>query len=390
MLRAWFLAMTVLVLPWRPASADDPPELGRNAALKHWQAFASLPRLTGAEEKKLNEDCVTMPLDAHAREVVNEADYALKMMRQGAARSRCEWDIGFGEGVVARLPHAEGARALASLACLRARIRFEEARDAEAVEDILAALTLGRHVSQDGYLVSILVRYAIEERMGQTLASHLPDLNPGILNDLKTRLAALPRGGSTAVAVRDEEKTGVDWLVRKVKEVERKVKDGEDQEKVLAAHPEEGIVREFLQKCGGTTAGVLKFAEEMRPWYAQTAETWDRPLEQFDKEQAREATRYAGNPVFRTFTPGIIKVRHAQARADVRGALLTAAIDLQLGGREGLKDALKNHPDPVVGGPFDYQEFEGWFELRSKWKLGSRPLYRDDTPLTLTVGRRGK
>jgi hypothetical protein len=390
MLRAWFLAMTVLVLPLEPASAGAPSEPCENAALKYWQAFASLPRLTGAEEKKLNEECVTMPLDARAREIVTKADYALKMMRGGAALSRCEWDIGFEEGISTRLPHAEGARALASLACLRARIRFEEAREAEALDDIVAALTLGRHVSRDGYLVSILVRYAIEERMGQSLAIHLPDLNAMILKDLRTRLDALPHGGSTAAAVRDEEKCGLDWLVRMAKKVERRVKGGEDKEKVLASLPEDEDVREFVQKCGGTTAGVLKFAEEMRPWYALTAARWDRPLDEFGKEQEHEATKYTDNPVFRTFTPGIIKVRQAQARADVRRALLAAAIDLQLGGRDVLKDALKNHPDPVVGGPFEYQEFEGWIELRSTWKLGSRPLYRDDSPLALTVGRRGK
>ena len=59
-------------------------------------------------------------------------------------------------------------------------------------------MTLGRHVSRDGYLVSILVRYAIEERMGRTLAIHLPDLNSEMLGGLRTRLDALPRGGSTA------------------------------------------------------------------------------------------------------------------------------------------------------------------------------------------------
>ena len=185
-------------------------------------------------------------------------------------------------------------------------------------------------------------------------------------------------------------KSGLDWLVRSAKEVELRVKDGKDRDKVLTTLPEEEDVRGFIQRCGGTTASALKFAEEMRPWYAQTAEKWDRPLDQFDKEQQREAMKYAGNPVFKTFTPGILKVRQAQARADVRRALLAAAIDLQLGGRDATKDALKNHPDPVVGGLFEYQEFEGWFELRSKWKLGSQPLYHDDPPLALIVGRRGK
>jgi hypothetical protein len=37
----------------------------------------------------------------------------------------------------------------------------------------------------------------------------------------------------------------------------------------------------------------------------------------------------------------------------------------------------------VIGGPFEYMAFDGGFELRSKLK-------QDDTPLALTVGRRGQ
>jgi hypothetical protein len=47
-----------------------------------------------------------------------------------------------------------------------------------------------------------------------------------------------------------------------------------------------------------------------------------------------------------------------------------AALAVQLHGR----DALKDHPDPVAGGPFEYAAFEGGFELRSRLKD------RDDKP----------
>src|SRR5262245_24118969 len=55
-----------------------------------------------------------------------------------------------------------------------------------------------------------------------------------------------------------------------------------------------------------------------------------------------------------------------------------AAIAARLDGR----DVLKSHPDPVVGGPFEYIALDGGFELRSKVKG------QDDKPLVLTVGRR--
>jgi hypothetical protein len=134
-----------------------------------------------------------------------------------------------------------------------------------------------------------------------------------------------------------------------------------------------------VEECGGTAEGVLKFAEEIRPSFEQFAERMDLPLDQFDTEFEREAVKQAGNPMFKVFFPALPKLRRAQARADVRRALLSAALDVRLDGR----DALKNHPDPVVGGPLEYTDFAGGFELRSRFR-------QDDKPLTLIVGRRGK
>ena len=138
--------------------------------------------------------------------------------------------------------------------------------------------------------------------------------------------------------------------------------------------------RAFLEECGGTLDGVVKMAEETRPSYRLVAKMLELPLDQFEKEFELEARKQAGNPVFKTFFPAVSNMRLSQARADVRRALLAAALDVQLDG----PDALKNHPDPVVGGPFEYVAFEGGFELRSKFKPP------DDKPWVLIVGRRGK
>src|SRR5436190_16580431 len=105
-----------------------------------------------------------------------------------------------------------------------------------------------------------------------------------------------------------------------------------------------------------------------------------RRIRETEKEMERETTRQAGNPVFKIFFPALVNVRRAQARTDVRRALLSAALAVRVDGR----DTLKNHPDPVAGGSFEYVAFEGGFELQSKL------MGRDDKPVTLTVGRRGK
>ncbi len=388
MLRARCLAMIILVLPLALAPAEAPPNLGANAALKYWQGFATLPRFTDADQKWLG-NCLTMPLDAQARDAVTRARYSLDMMHRGGALPRCDWGIGYEEGVGTLLPYAPAARLTANLACLRARLRFEDGHNAEAIDDIVAVMTLGRRVSLEGINVLLLTSYAIEHRMSEGLALYLPRLDAWTIKVLSQRLDALPKGETPAIALKFEEQFALDWLVGKIKEA----KDKDSLLSLLSRlcdSPENG--RALLQECGGTADGMLRFTEQTRRCYRQMAKMLDLPLDQFEKDWDRMVKQQAGNQVFTWIFPAEHKVRLAQLRADVRRALLRAALAVQLDG----PGALKDHPDPVVGGPFEYVAFEGGFELRSKWKLDDklRSKWKLDEgfakPLTLTVGRRGK
>jgi len=287
-----------------------------------------------------------MPLDAHARQITDQADYALQMMHYGAALPRCEWGTSREEGIHVRLPNGPAARVLSSLACLRARMRFEAGQTTAAIDDIVAGLTLGRHMSLAGTNVMLLVGYAIEHRIMATLASYVPRLDAPTIKALQARLEALPAGMNTATALATEEKFYLDWLVRKVKEA----KDKENLLDLLAfaGATSEGNNRDaraqagkFLEDCGGSAGGVVKYAEQTRSSYTVMAKKLELPLEQFEKEMERETARQAGNPVFKIFFPALVNVRRAQARTDVRRALLSAALAVQVDGR----DTLKNHPD---------------------------------------------
>ncbi len=388
MLRTLCLAMTTLLLPWAPAAADEPPDLGANAALKYWQAFATLPKFTEAEQSRLISEYLTMPLDAQARESVSKAEYSLRMIHHGARLPRCDWGIGWEEdGIEVLLPQMSASRVLSSLACLRARMRFADGHAAEAIDDIIAAKTLGRQVSRDGSLIGVLVGYNNEGRTDDALAMFLPELDPGTIQGLKSRLDAFPEGGKPDAGLRRCEAKTLEWFIRRVKSA----KDKESLVALLAplavtSSQPEGTPRDsgeqgraLLEQCGGTADGVLKFAEATRSSYELLADKMALPLDQFEKEFERETMRQAGNPVYKLFFPALGKFRRSQARADIRRALLSAAIAVRLDGPEALKD----HPDPVVGGPFEYASFAGGFELRSKFE-------RDSRPVILTVGRRTK
>jgi hypothetical protein len=335
-----------------------------------------------------------MPLDARARELVGKGAYALRMMRRGAAAPRCDWTTPPDRGIDLPFSNADGALLLSSLACVRARLRLEEGQSREATDDSGAVLTLARHVSRDGTLDGLWAGYQAERRGGEVLALALPRLDARAIEDVKARLDALPARGSAGAATLRMEETLLDWIVGELGEVN-------DQESLVGflgqlgsgpRDPEKRRAegRACLEGCGGTAEGVLKCAREMRPGGARLAKALDLPPDQVAREFEREERKLADNPVFKIFAPTLHNIRSRQAQADVRRALLLAALAVQRDGR----DALKDHPDPVCGGPFDYVPFEGGFELHSRWRLEEQVRTKwkleSPEPLVLTVGRRGK
>jgi hypothetical protein len=383
MLRASCLAMTVCGTLLGYALAEDTPKCDANAALRYWQAFATLPRFTDAEGQKINAEALTMPLDGHAREIVTKAEYSLDVLQRGATLPRCDWGIDYEKGIYTRLPHVPAARVLAALACLRARIRFESAQDDQALDDVIAAMALSRHVSQGGDMIVVLTGYAAERGPIDTLALYLPKLKAQAILKLTKRLTELPAGGRPATAMQTETGSFLNDFVRSLK-------DAKDKESLvtllgLTSGSEGGAskLREqgtaLLAACGGDASGVVKFTEELRPSYGAVEKMLDLPLDQFEREFDIVVKKQAANPLFKAMFPPLINVRRAQARAEVRRGLLMAALAI---GRDG-QGALEQHPDPVMGGVFEYLPFKGGFELRSKLKQS------DGSPVLLTVGRRG-
>jgi hypothetical protein len=296
---------------------------------------------------------------------------ALRLLRRGATIARCDWGFGYESGVNSRLPHIPGARDLCALACLRARISFEEGRSAEALDDAVAAMALARHVSRGGASDVLLMGSNLEHPVIETLARYLPALRPDQMEELQRRLVGLPEGGTPATAIQSEEKQILDWFVGEVK----KAPDQERLVSLLAfvcqiselggkdrSWNEQG--RAFLRTCGGTADGVLRRAEQMRPCYALLARKLELSPGQFAKEWKVEAAKRSANPLFPVLFATVERTRWQQARIDVRRAMLRAAVDVQRQGR----DALKRHQDPIAQGSFEYVAMQGGFELRSQRK----------------------
>jgi RNA polymerase sigma factor (sigma-70 family) len=352
------------------AADAGPAEGGTNAAARYEQAFIALRRgFAPTGEKRLVAECLTLPLDGDVRELVSRAGYALRMVQRGSAQPDCDWRADFEQGIELSARHGEAARQLAALTCLRARLRFAEGMNAEALGDVVAMLTLARRISLDGTLDSLWTGYEVEHTLIDTLALGLPRLDPRTIQELKRRWAALPATENVAVAATRMEQALLDWI-------EGEVREAPDRYSLLAflaqlcgQHGESAETRRAkgracLDACGGTAAGVLRFVGEMRTLSPRLAKLLDLLPAEAVRALDREEKALAGNPIFKVFAPVLHHVRRRQAEAAVRRALLAAALDVRLQGQE----ALRNHPDPIAGSPFEYRASEGGFELHSRAK----------------------
>ena len=119
MTKSLCIALSLAVLCSTAAVADEKPDadLAANAALKYWQAFATMPKL---DENFSSKDIDAMPLNAKTKELIASAHYSLEQMHYGAALRRCVWAISLKEdGIGTRLPECQAARNLVALARLR-------------------------------------------------------------------------------------------------------------------------------------------------------------------------------------------------------------------------------------------------------------------------------
>ena len=248
------------------------------------------------------------------------------------------------------------------------------------MDDAVDALTLGRHVSRDGTLIAVLVGVAIEQGVTDTLAADLPKLDAAALKRLAARLEALPPDMTAADAMQvGEERAGLEWFIRQVKETK-------DKDKLITLLEELGVTegggskartKAFLEECGGTAEGVVKYAEQTRPLYAEAAKALALPPGQFEKAWDALNKKSAENPVSKVLFPAVNNVRKAEDRLLARRAMRKAALSILIDGPR----AIMLTRDPFGDGPFEYEAFDGGFELRSK-------LRAQDKPVSLTVGRR--
>ena len=354
--------------------------LGRNAALRYWQAFAHMPKLDEQQQKLLGAAPTADAPDPAAAKLADEAKDALLYLRRGAAIGPCDWGLHPEDGPNLLLPHLAKGRDLARLACVGARRDLAGGDKARGVDAAADAIVLGRHLSTDlTAIVSYLVQLAVERNAIETLAPHLAGLDAASLDQLDRRLAALPPGGSLEACMRVEREAFLDWAIGHL----RQMNDQDPwQERVLgpfAADPSgqgKAQVDAAVAAAGGTRQGVLKQFEALRAYYEQVPPIARLPREQFRAKLADLEKRSEDNPFAKLVLPTMGKVYDRDAAGRTRFTMLKAAIAVARGG----PDRAKEFKD-AAGAPLEYHAADDGFELRSG-------VIDQDKPVTLKVGGR--
>jgi hypothetical protein len=354
-------------------------ELGANAALQYWQAFAQMPNLDKEQEKLLQDwnnvdQWQKLPLHPEAQKLVDASHSSLMMLHRGWKQPRCDWGLDYGDGMSLMLPHLAKSRDLARLAALRARMEFERGNYKFARNDATAIMALARHVGRDPIMICVLVRYGLEGIVVDLVAPYVPDIKASH-EDATGMLAAMPAAANVRQTLPAEKKYMAQWAIDKLKAEEAKKPSGGLE--LWKKFMEGAEIPDSLRQINSLSE-VIALMEKMLPVYDELERLVALPPDQFDAQYPsfKERTK-AANPVAGTFLPAVDQLLAKERRHEARIAMLLAGIAFVEGGEAKLKTI----KDPFGTGPFEYRALDKGFELKSKYVYEGQPV-------TLTIGQR--
>ncbi len=152
--------LMVVILQAGPAFAQGKPNLGDNAALRYYAAFAQMQdyAITDAEAKKLNGvlDGPAPYDDSQYKDLIEKNKPALETMARGAALPKCDWGLDYKLAEDVPLDYARQALALGRLNVLYAFHLLIAGNKDGAVNAIAAGLRFSQDVANGGSLFATL------------------------------------------------------------------------------------------------------------------------------------------------------------------------------------------------------------------------------------------
>jgi hypothetical protein len=349
-------------------------DLGRNAALTYWRAFAVFPELTEKESSIVASRPGSEPKSTPEQraDLAKRLSRAMELMHEASQIPQCDWGIDYTkEGPNADLSYLAKTRNLTRGAAFHARVLWAEGKRKEAAEDLRAAVIMARQVGNDGHdtLIAALVQIACESTVDNSLAVLLTDRESADV--LANTLGDLVNGSAvpfTGKAILAEKKCFVQWFRRKY---------SSDPVKALTELSDMGS--DLAKLLGGSPKTVPQLLDDLEKQYEDFARLNELPFQEFlaRRQAFEEKIKSSDNPFAVILLPAMMGARQEEEKDCVRWAMVRAAILIRQEGEAALSKVL----NPADGKPFIYKALEGGaFELKSA-------LLIRDSQIALTFGR---
>ena len=381
LLFALALAMTTV------ANAAERFRTDINPALLYHQGLLMVPQLSDADRKFLFEtEWRNVPPDERYNDLVTTYRNVFKMLRRAAVSEvPCDWGIDMSDGPDTLLPALARFKSVAQVACLRARKHLIDGKQADARDELIATAVMGRNVSRDGTIISVLVQVAIENIVMSFLAENFYQFAPETLQQLAAGFNSAPPRRHIYECMAVEKYAFCDWLIAKISDFDTESGGNQQQlqaklrellGKVLGAPENETeknqmakVPDEFIGATDGSAAGLIGYVKQLEPLYEEATRlltlSWPEyqaPTAEFEKKLATHP-----NVLARQFLPALGKARAREFPLEAKYAMLQAAIAYKVGGEE----AFRAINDPFGEGPFAFQRFvldgvDRGFQLQSK------------------------
>jgi hypothetical protein len=353
-----------------------------NPALLYHQALLMVPQFSDEDRKHVFEsEWRNKPLDQRCTDLVTSYKNVFKMLRRAAASEvPCDWGIDMSDGPETLLPALARFKSVAQVAGLRARVHLTAGNQEAAREELLAVIAMGRNVSKDGTLISILVQIAIENIVGSVIAENFYQFTPETLEVFAVRLKSGPPRDLVRNAMAVEKSSFYDWLIRKItdasieangdaKQVQAKVRELWTKNLAESDTESQGIVDQWIAATDGTPAGLIAYVRQLEPFYDEITEILGLPWSEYQGRHAafEKKLREHPNVLAREFFSALGNSRKREFTTEAKLAALQAAIAYKLHG----DSAFNAIADPFGEGPFTFRRFtlEGidrGFELESR------------------------
>lgn len=369
-----------------PAASKE----SKNAALVYRQAFEQMPKLEEEENKlvlkAIGKNGAANPLDRVAStKLVEKFAPGLDALHRAAAMPECDWGLDYSLGPKLKMPHFGKGLVLYKVALLRARLRWNDGRLADGISDWVAVMRLSRQMGADALLLAKLVETSIETSAIYTVSLQLLQFDEGSLRNLASALDALPPKQKEPDVIILERRLFIGWCraeiasarkdAAKRAELRKTVKEMSDFS--LFPTPEFDAFKRSIFKTKKFLDVFAKAVDSLDRDVAQLIELRSLPSDQSATrmeaffEEINTSKHRRSSPLSSSFFSCVSLIRSREQQAEAQVAMLRAAIAIQLGGDE----ALSTIEDPLADAPFEYQKWEGGFELKSKALIKDKPVF---------------